>query len=135
MPIKDCKVDGKSGKKWGDSGKCYTGPDAEKKAQKQAQAAYAAGYKGEAMLLSIIEEVKNEFASGGCTRSMGDIKKLHKAMVKAIKKDGYVLVRDAEGTEISINSEDDIDLVYDTAFGITHDGDEMEVSVSCLEIV
>lgn len=38
MPIKSCKAKGKGGKKYGDSGKCYTGPQAEKKAQKQAVA-------------------------------------------------------------------------------------------------
>lgn len=36
MPIKRCSIDGKSGYKWGDEGKCYTGPDAKKKAIKQA---------------------------------------------------------------------------------------------------
>jgi hypothetical protein len=24
MPVKDCELDGKSGYKWGDEGKCYT---------------------------------------------------------------------------------------------------------------
>ena len=35
MPLKKCSNDGKSGYKWGDSGNCYTGPDAKKKAIKQ----------------------------------------------------------------------------------------------------
>lgn len=35
MPIKKCSDGGKSGFKWGDSGKCYTGPDGKKKAIKQ----------------------------------------------------------------------------------------------------
>lgn len=38
MPIKDCQSNGKPGKKWGDSGKCFTGKDAEEKARKQGQA-------------------------------------------------------------------------------------------------
>jgi hypothetical protein len=38
MPLKRCKVGGKWGWKYGDSGKCYTGPDARKKAEKQAAA-------------------------------------------------------------------------------------------------
>lgn len=38
MPIKPCQNDGKPGHKWGDSGKCYTGPDSKKKAGKQGQA-------------------------------------------------------------------------------------------------
>lgn len=32
MPVKDCQIGGKSGYKWGDEGKCYTGPDAKRKA-------------------------------------------------------------------------------------------------------
>lgn len=32
MPLKKCQIDGKSGWKYGDSGKCYTGPDAKRKA-------------------------------------------------------------------------------------------------------
>jgi hypothetical protein len=38
MPLKKCSNDGKSGYKWGDSGNCYTGPDAKKKAIKQGVA-------------------------------------------------------------------------------------------------
>lgn len=38
MPLKKCGSDGKSGWKWGDSGKCYTGPDGKKKAIKQGVA-------------------------------------------------------------------------------------------------
>jgi len=40
MPVR--KVNG--GYQWGASGKVYTGKGAEKKAQKQGAAAYAAGY-------------------------------------------------------------------------------------------
>lgn len=46
MPIKKCTSGGKSGAKWGNSGKCYTGVGAKAKAQKQARAAYANGYRG-----------------------------------------------------------------------------------------
>jgi len=35
MPIKKCQKDKKKGFKFGDSGKCYTGKDARKKAVKQ----------------------------------------------------------------------------------------------------
>ena len=38
MPLKTCNVDGKSGYKWGDQGKCYTGPGAKNKALKQGVA-------------------------------------------------------------------------------------------------
>jgi len=38
VPIKQCTVDGVSGYKWGDSGKCYTGPKAKEKARVQGVA-------------------------------------------------------------------------------------------------
>ena len=38
MPIKKCSSKGKSGYKYGDSGKCYTGKGGRKKAGKQAAA-------------------------------------------------------------------------------------------------
>lgn len=39
MPLKRCTSNGNSGWKWGDAGKCYTGPGAKKKAIRQAIAA------------------------------------------------------------------------------------------------
>lgn len=45
MPFMKCQKDKKSGVRWGHSGTCYTGPNAKKKAAKQAQAAYSSGYK------------------------------------------------------------------------------------------
>ncbi len=41
MPIKDCELDGKKGKQYGDSGKCYTGKDADEKAKAQSRAIHA----------------------------------------------------------------------------------------------
>lgn len=38
MPVKPCTKDGKNGYKWGDEGKCYTGPDAKEKAANQGRA-------------------------------------------------------------------------------------------------
>ncbi len=38
MPIKECQINGESGYKWGDAGKCYTGPDAKDNAIKQGVA-------------------------------------------------------------------------------------------------
>lgn len=38
MPIKKCQKDKKKGYKFGDSGKCYTGKNARKKAIKRGQA-------------------------------------------------------------------------------------------------
>jgi hypothetical protein len=50
MPVYKVQTtrDGKpvTGYKWGHSGKIYTGPGAQAKAEKQGRAAYAAGYKG-----------------------------------------------------------------------------------------
>jgi len=45
MPIKQCTSKGKSGKKWGNKGFCYTGKDAKAKAKKQGQAIKASLYK------------------------------------------------------------------------------------------
>lgn len=38
MPLKQCNNGNKSGYKWGDSGHCYTGKDAKKKAIRQGYA-------------------------------------------------------------------------------------------------
>ena len=46
MPVHQVTVKGKKGYQWGNSGKVYFGPGAEKKAAAQGRAAYAAGYKG-----------------------------------------------------------------------------------------
>jgi len=35
MPLKECQIEGKRGWKWGEEGKCYTGPDAKRDAIKQ----------------------------------------------------------------------------------------------------
>lgn len=45
MPLKRCTINGKRGWKWGDAGKCYTGPRGKAKAIKQAQAIRASGYE------------------------------------------------------------------------------------------
>ena len=41
MPVKKCKSNGKSGKKYGSTGKCYTGKGASSKAKRQGQAVKA----------------------------------------------------------------------------------------------
>ena len=38
MPLQKCQNNGKSGWKFGDSGKCYTGPGSREKARKQGAA-------------------------------------------------------------------------------------------------
>ena len=45
MPLKRCRKNGKAGWKWGDSGYCYTGKDAKKKAMRQARAIMASKNK------------------------------------------------------------------------------------------
>lgn len=58
MPVKTCTENGKSGHKWGDSGKCYTGPGSRQKAIKQGQAIKAQSSKSRIQeLLESIEEV------------------------------------------------------------------------------
>lgn len=44
MPVQDCIRDGKRGKRWGKSGKCYLGPNAKALAERQGQAIRASGY-------------------------------------------------------------------------------------------
>lgn len=57
MPLKRCQSGGKSGWKWGDAGKCYTGEGAREKAARQGAA---------------IESSKKKFAHGGkVCRGMG----------------------------------------------------------------
>lgn len=38
MPVKGCSKNGKPGKKYGNSGKCYTGKSATAKAKRQGRA-------------------------------------------------------------------------------------------------
>lgn len=58
MPVKPCTRDGKSGYKYGDSGKCYTGPGARKKATKQGQAIEISRHKpAKSRLTELIESI------------------------------------------------------------------------------
>ena len=59
MPLKRCQANGKSGWKWGNKGKCYTGPGAKKKAIKQGVA------MGEAEEGTEIEEEEPLASFGG----------------------------------------------------------------------
>lgn len=45
MPVKKCTKGGKSGHKFGSSGKCYTGPGSRSKAAKQGRAIKASQRK------------------------------------------------------------------------------------------
>jgi len=46
MPCHACIEKGKRGWKWGSKGKCYTGPGAKAKCERQGRAAFAGGYRG-----------------------------------------------------------------------------------------
>lgn len=64
MPIMKCNKDGKSGYKYGESGHCYTGPDAKKKAAKQGQAIEISKHsKGEAVDKDGIDDILLELSS------------------------------------------------------------------------
>lgn len=52
MPVKECIIDGKSGWKWGNHGKCYTGRDGKIKAQTQGVAAIIGGEKMSSLKVS-----------------------------------------------------------------------------------
>lgn len=45
MPVMRCLSKGKKGFKWGDSGKCFTGPQGKAKAEKQGRAIKASQTK------------------------------------------------------------------------------------------
>lgn len=45
MPVKPCQSKGRKGNKYGDRGKCYTGPGSKKKAARQGRAIRARGGK------------------------------------------------------------------------------------------
>lgn len=56
MPLKKCEEGKKSGWKWGDNGKCYTGPDAKKQAIKQGIA-----IEGPSKFLDVVRAEKISF--------------------------------------------------------------------------
>lgn len=62
MPIKKCIIKGKNGWKWGDEGKCYTGPSGKVKAARQGLGIIASGYQAPSgereRLLGIISKAK-----------------------------------------------------------------------------
>lgn len=48
MPVQKLTSGGRTGYRWGQSGKTYYGSGAKQKAEAQGRAAYASGYKGTA---------------------------------------------------------------------------------------
>lgn len=61
MPLTRCSSDGKSGWKWGQSGKCYTGPGARTKALRQAAAIHSnkSDETGDNKMSKFIEKLRN----------------------------------------------------------------------------
>lgn len=50
MPCKQCSDNGKRGWRWGDRGKCFTGPGALTKCKRQGRAIRASGFRGQALV-------------------------------------------------------------------------------------
>ena len=63
MPLKRCQRDGKDGWKYGDSGRCYTGPDAKEKARKQGVAIKISQQQAKSDLKDYFDERLNNEAS------------------------------------------------------------------------
>ena len=68
MPVKSCTSGGKSGHKWGDKGKCYTGPGSKAKAAKQGAAIHAQG----ALIAGWMEELEERTEDGDETPVVGE---------------------------------------------------------------
>ena len=71
MPLKKCSENENSGWKWGDSGKCYTGKDAKKKAIKQGVA--IEGPKKFQQMASLFEDPFTEEDINTAIESMCDL--------------------------------------------------------------
>lgn len=56
MPIQSCTKNGKSGYKYGDSGTCYTGPGARKKAAKQGAAIEISRHQNQSAFFAAISD-------------------------------------------------------------------------------
>lgn len=88
MPIQDCSVGGKRGKRYGQSGKCYTGPNAYRKAAAQAAAIKASGYQ-ENRLNSLVrrDPTKTTMLRKRFALAMrGRFKKLEKEIIELVEK-------------------------------------------------
>ena len=66
MPLKRCG----SGWKWGDSGKCFTGPDARQKALEQGRAIEANKSKaGSARMTELLENIESVLSKENSKKS------------------------------------------------------------------
>ncbi len=59
MPIKRCQKSGKSGWKFGDSGKCFTGPGGRNKALRQGRAIKSNSSRLNQLLVEIAEVIES----------------------------------------------------------------------------
>lgn len=78
MPFMPCTKSGKSGTKWGESGTCYTGPDAKGKATKQMQAIEASKRRRGMRTKKDIMEKKSKGYNMAYERKNGVIRKVQK---------------------------------------------------------
>ncbi len=104
MPLKRCTENGKSGWKWGNSGKCYTGKDAKKKAIKQGIAIEGPDkFKEKAADLSFASQelVEAAYESGW---SIQDIDEL-KSIIKSRKEIKISALSDSEPLYTSVEQD------------------------------
>lgn len=89
MPLKKCSKDGKSGWKYGDSGHCYTGPGAKKKAIKQGIAIDGPeGFKTNAEYTEAeLNEAIEEVVYFGANAFEDDFDSLEQGVLAYISKD------------------------------------------------
>lgn len=86
MPLHKCSSGGKSGWKFGKSGKCYTGPGAKKKALKQGVAIH--GPKKFAKIMGSDDNIRDELLS-----IVDDIGSSHEEISNACVALGYNTVQ------------------------------------------
>lgn len=84
MPVQRCQVDNKPGWKWGESGKCYTGPDAKAKAAAQGRAAHAE--KSMILQLATFPASNIGLSSDGLTQYRKELIKVGKYVYPATKE-------------------------------------------------
>jgi hypothetical protein len=61
MPVEKCTINGKSGWRWGKSGKCYTGPGAKAKAAKQGRAIKVSQTQSDDLFTNLFKSFKSLF--------------------------------------------------------------------------
>ena len=72
MPCHECMDKGKRGWKWGSKGKCYTGPGAKAKCERQGRAAHAGGYRGHVVLWAVCAVLSAAAVTFGTCMVLGE---------------------------------------------------------------